>query len=221
MLQRKKLGLFGLLFSILCWGSLLSVEAQDPRPTPTIEPYPNPLPTTTPRATPDIPLPTPPPDAAQASGERGTIQGMVYQDVDGNGQCVNTGVTGEGPVAGVDIKFVSSDEQTVLTLQSGPDGIFGLAAAGYSYWGVTAVPGPEWIVTSEETLNVPLYEDSRVATDINFCVQAVQSLAAPIFLPAAGGSGAMPLLNLALIAGLLLMVTGAGIYWRQNRSVKS
>ena len=51
---------------------------------------------------------------AQAQENRGTIQGVVYQDVNGDGVCVDTGVQGEGPVENVDVEFVSSDEETII-----------------------------------------------------------------------------------------------------------
>ncbi|MCA9929671.1 MAG: hypothetical protein KC419_14390, partial [Anaerolineales bacterium] len=52
---------------------------------------------------------------AQGSEARGSIRGAIYEDVNGDGICVNSGVAGENPVAGVDIEFVSSDEAVVIT----------------------------------------------------------------------------------------------------------
>ncbi len=63
-----------------------------------------------------------------------TIRGGVYEDVNGDGRCVNTGVEGEGPVAGIDILFVSSDRETTVTLYTGDNGTYGLAGAGESIW---------------------------------------------------------------------------------------
>jgi hypothetical protein len=145
---------------------------------------------------------------------------MVYRDVNGDGICVNSGVAGEEPIANIDVEFVSSDEKTVITLYTGPDGRYGLAAAGFSYWGVTAKPGPDWITTSEKTRYVPIYEDTLVATDVNFCIQEARTVTT--FLPASGGNfpgwtGIPSLLTLAFVAGLMLMVVGMGLYWRQSR----
>lgn len=216
MLQLRKIGLFGLILIFWLWGGLWSVSAQEPRPTPTIDPN-----IGTPGATPDTPTPTatvstpvptvtPTPGTSTtepSSGASGTIRGVVYQDVNGDGKCVNTGVAGEGPLAGVSIEFVSSDEQTVIDLQSGPDGIYGLVAAGYSYWGVTAKPNSDWVVTSEKTLYVPIYEDSLVATDVNFCLQKASD--AKVLLPASGDAVAGTFwLTWIIFTGVILFSLG-------------
>ena len=147
--------------------------------------------------------------------DRGTIQGLVYRDVNGDGQCVNTGVEGEDPIEGVNIEFVSSDEATVITLYSGPEGIYGLFAAGQSYWRVTAKPGPEWVVTSENPLYAPIYSGSDVQTGINFCVQ--KGTNARVILPASGAPAATSLSWLALV-GLLLTLLGIGLHFKEQRS---
>ena len=214
MSQKNVPGLIVLILGFMLWGGFLpATQAQTPRPTPTIDPFATPTPTPSP-----TPLPiTAQPDAAAAHG---TIQGVVYRDVNGDGVCVNSGVAGEEPVANIDVEFVSSDEQTVITLYTGPDGRYGLAAAGFSYWGVTAKPGPDWIVTSEKTLYVPIYKDTLVATNVNFCIQEARTVTT--ILPASGGAfpgwtGIPSLLTLAFIAGFMLMVVGLGLYWRQSR----
>ena len=121
---------------------------------------------------------TPRPTPTNTSGDtadgdqRGSIQGLVYLDVNGDGVCVNSGVEGEQPIEGIPVEFVSSDEQTVLRLNSGPDGIYGLFAAGQSNWAVSAKPDNRYVVTSEQTIFVPVYPDQSLnATEINFCVQ--------------------------------------------------
>jgi hypothetical protein len=144
----------------------------------------------------------------------GTIQGVVYEDVNGNGQCVNTGVPGEGPVEGVDIDFISSDRETVITLYSGPEGIFGLFAAGYSHWEVRARPGPEWIVTSENPIYAPIYEDSLVQTGVNFCVRQVAHV--PVVLPASGQANMGWLTAVSLFLGLSLIAAGLVLHQRTN-----
>ncbi len=207
MSPKHKLSFFVLIFSVILWGNFLpTTQAQTPRPTPTIDPF------ATPTAT-----PAPSSNQTAVSGGHGSIQGLVYKDVNGDGVCVNSGIDGEEPVENVDIVFVSSDEQTILTLYTGPDGRYGLAAAGFSYWGVSAKPGSEWTVTSEKTLYVPIYEDSRSATDVNFCIQPVK--AAPTFLPASGENrpGWVNLLGVAFVSGLLLITAGLGLFWRRSR----
>ena len=179
----------------------------EPRPTPTNVPTPTVV----------APTPTRNPNASPEDNSRGTIQGVVYQDVNGDGRCVGTGIPGEGPVPNVDIEFVSSDEKTVITLYSGPDGIYGLFAAGHSYWAVTAKPGPEWIVTSQQTLYAPIFEDSRVQTDINFCVMKTTGYARVRAILPEAGRAASPGLTITALAGLTLVLTGLFLNWREKR----
>ena len=177
--------------------------AQEPRPTPT-------------NVSPGNP---PGGGGSEGTGEqRGTIQGVVYQDVNGDGRCVNTGIAGEEPVEGVNIEFVSSDGETVITLQSGPDGKYGLAAAGFSYWGVTAKPGPEWSVTSEATIFAPIFDDTPVQTGVNFCVGklGVGSARVVAVLPEAGAP-ASPVLPMAAGIGLGLLLLGFALRWQEKR----
>ena len=149
--------------------------------------------------------------------DRGTIQGVVYQDVNGDGRCVGTGIAGEGPVPNINIEFVSSDEKTVITLYSGPDGIYGLAAAGQSYWAVTAKPSADWIVTSSPTLYAPIFEDSQAQTDVNFCVMKASGNARVRAVLPQAGRAASPALSVAAIAGLSLVLTGLFLSWREKR----
>lgn len=150
--------------------------------------------------------------AQTTTGERkGTIQGLVYEDVDGDGKCVNTGVEGENPVEGVDIEFVSSDEQTVFTLYSGPDGIYGAFAMGFSYWKLTAKPSSDWVVTSENPVYIPIFEDSLVATGVNFCVQKAGARGAAVVLPQSGGAYQGWWTAVIAFAALTLIGTGAAL----------
>ncbi len=183
------IGLFLLLVEV--------AQAQETRPTPT-----------------NVPVSS----GSGSDGEvRGTIQGVVHQDVNGDGRCFGTGIAGEGPVEGINIEFVSSDEKTIITLYSGPEGIYGLYAAGQSYWAVTAKPGPEWIVTSEPTLYAPIFEDSRAQTDINFCVMKTSgNVRVNAMLPEAGAT-ASPTLNVAALTGLSLILLGLFFNWREKR----
>jgi hypothetical protein len=155
---------------------------------------------------------------AQDADEPGTIRGGVYRDVNGDGRCVDTGTAGETPVPGVEIVFVSSDRATVVTLTTGEDGTYGLAAAGQSVWEVTARPDPsQWIVTSQNPLYVPvLPEPGLVQTNVNFCVG--QGTNAVIVLPQAGGAanyGQVWLLVTAVF-GLVLLGAGTAVEWRRR-----
>lgn len=164
---------------------------------------------------------------AQTSDPRGEIHGVVYEDVNGDGVCVNTGVNGEDPVTNIDLEFVSSDEATVLSLYTGDDGSYGLVAAGLSVWRVTVKPDPnEWTVTTENPRYATVAEDTGlVQTDINFCIQrggnAVIVLPenAIIVLPESGGTttNQMPvwLISIAAVGAGLIMV-GLGLEARKR-----
>lgn len=104
------------------------------------------------------------------SGSRGTIRGAVYIDVDGDGQCINTGVSGENPAPNIDIFFTNGLNR--ITLFTGSNGTYGLAAAGRGQWIVTANPNIAWRVTSPNPLFVNVSPQAGlVQTNINFCVQ--------------------------------------------------
>ena len=147
MFYQRKIAVIVVLGLIFGWAT--AVSAQVPRPTPTNV-------------------------GGGVSGdddeERGTMQGHVYLDVNGDGVCVNSGVEGERPVEGIPVEFVSSDEQTVITVTSGDDGGFGLFAAGQSNWRVSAKPEAGLVVTSANPLYVPVYPESLGHTGVDFCV---------------------------------------------------
>ena len=185
------------MIGVLLMFAANAAYAQEPRPTPT-----------------NVPLIT---EITNDDTLRGTIQGVVYQDMNGDGRCVGTGIAGENPVEGVTIEFVSSDKETVITLYTGPGGIYGLAAAGQSYWAVTAKPSAEWIVTSEATLYAPIFEDSRAQTDINFCVQKTSGNARVVAILPEAGHAASSSLTIAALTGLTLVLTGLFLNWREKR----
>jgi len=187
-------------------------------------------PTNTPRPTPtNIAPPTSPPTSVETTN-RGSIRGMVYVDANGDGKCVNTGLASETPVAGVTLEFVSSDEKTVITQTSAENGGYELAGAGESYWRVTAQPAAEWMVTSQNPLYVPIYADTPLALDVNFCVQKITAVPLPLpqtlpavtntsnLLPESGAPANTASLWLAL-AGLALVILGAGLYWREKHAL--
>lgn len=107
------------------------------------------------------------------SAANGTIRGSVYRDVNGDGLCVDTGVPGEEPVPGITLEFVSEDEQHTIHLYTGGDGMYGLAAAGFSNWRVTATPNSDWVVTSQNPIYAYINHEKVAATDVNFCVAKV------------------------------------------------
>ena len=158
---------------------------------------------------------------AQAQDNRGTIQGVVYQDVNGDGKCVDTGVEGEGPVEKIDVEFVSSDEKTIITLYTDIYGKYGLFAAGHSYWRVTAKPNADWVVTSENPLYAPIDNDNLVVTDVNFCVQKANAVltggTAAVILPVSGAAH-NSFTTVALLAGSGLILAGLALEWRRRQA---
>lgn len=197
--------------------------AQDgPRPTPTdIVPV-TPPPETTPEPTSE--------SGGSSSNQLGNVRGFIYIDVNGDGQCMNTGVAGEDPAAGIPVEFVSSDEKHVITHTSGENGDYELAGAGHSNWRVTAKPGADWVVTSENPQYGLVAKDHLSATDVNFCVSkggvtAVYPMIAPLsasdvpadgtyVLPEAGAPAATPTTTLwPILFGLSLIILGLGWRW--------
>lgn len=171
---------------------VLSVQAQEPRPTPT------------PAAL--------APESEEAQREAGSIRGTVFRDLNNDGLC---GGEGEGPLAGVPVRFTSGDE--TIYLQSGENGTFGLVAAGLGYWEVAAEPSAaQGVVTSTSPRGVQLSADDQLAVGVDFCIGSTRP--AQVILPESGAP-AMPGLWLFAAVGLLLLVAGAilqlrSAFWR-------
>jgi hypothetical protein len=184
-----------------------------------------------PRPTPTDMGPTVPPETTPepSNNSHGTVRGFVYIDVNGDGNCVNTGVAGEEAIAGVPVEFVSSDKKHVITNTSGANGAYELAGAGQSYWQVTAKPDTTWVVTSVNPQSALVAADSLVAAGVNFCVAkagtAVYPIVAPIsatlaeetyFLPASGAPATAPSPTLWLVLiGLSFIAIGLGWRWHE------
>ncbi|HRQ42005.1 MAG TPA: hypothetical protein PLD25_29145 [Chloroflexota bacterium] len=163
---------------------------------------------------------------AQSSDTQGKLAGAVYTDANGDGVCVGTGIAGENPVPGVEIVFVSSDKATVVSLTTGSDGTYGLAAAGQSIWEVTARPdSTKWIVTSKNPLFVPVLPDTGlVQTDVNFCISQ-GSPAGPnavIVLPQSGAAANSPMqtgVMVTAVLGALILLVGLALEWRRRKAI--
>ena len=165
--------------------------------------------------------------------ENGSVRGSVYQDVNGDGKCVNTGVSGEVPVAGVNLEFMNTGNDWKVTLYSGDNGTYGLVAAGFGYWRVTAQPNSEWYVTSTNPVYAAIDKDKPLALNVDFCVARLYSPIIPVYpiypglplppvLPESGaaansGSGAMGTAVFAFI-GLGLVAAGIGLEWQRRRT---
>lgn len=190
-----------------------TVWAQDPRPTPT-----------------NVGTPGGGGTEQDDDAVRGSISGYIYEDVNRDGRCVNTGVAGENPVQGIDVRFTSSDGQTVITHYSGTNGDFGLYAAGLSYWEITAMPPAGWTLTTERTVYVPVYEDSLNHENVNFCVTRgtnaviVAPVKGTVILPESGASAAelqaqngLIVAGVTAVVGLAFLLMGATLERRRKK----
>lgn len=205
MSQKLRISLLlGLLLTLIT--GVLTAEAQDTRPTPT-------------------------PNAHPDAGNNKSIRGSVYIDVNSDGVCVNSGVDGEVPVQYINIDFINSAGEKLVTLQSGENGTYGLVSAGDSYWEVVADPDNTWVVTSQNPLYVPIGDDTPVQTGVDFCVQKVDTyvppttlpiVSPPVLLPEAGAaqqSGNIALM-LAAITGMGLVLLGTGLKMRERATAR-
>ncbi|MCB8944205.1 MAG: hypothetical protein H6658_10665 [Ardenticatenaceae bacterium] len=151
----------------------------------------------------------------QAQEEHGFIQGRIYKDVNGDGKCVGTGLAGEVPLPNVNVQFTNSAGDVVITHYSGPEGIFGLVRAGFSWWEVTVLPPTGWVVTSEPTIFVPVFADSLSHDDVNFCLSEGAPARVVALLPESGAAGNVGLMITA-VSGLVLLVAGVGLEIRRR-----
>jgi len=142
----------------------------------------------------------------------GSIRGTLYQDVNGDGRC--------GPsdpvLAGIPIRFASEDGLTTVFLQSGDNGTYGLVAAGYSNWRVSAEPPAPWVVTSARTVVASITAEQPLALNVNFCIADSSKTPIRRALPVSGAPIAPSVLGVVLF-GISLMVSGLGLEWRRRR----
>jgi hypothetical protein len=146
---------------------------------------------------------------------RGSISGAVYEDRNADGVCVGTG---EPALAGINIQFASDDGSSTVHLQSGPDGTYGLVAAGLGTWTVTGVPLTGFSVSSTNPQVVHLSAELPDATGVDFCIiKGSGSGGGLVVLPESGASIAPPLW-IAALAGISLVAAGAALEIRRRRS---
>jgi hypothetical protein len=148
-----------------------------------------------------------------AQESNGSIRGTVYEDLNADGKCVDTG---EPVLVGTPIKFVSNDGKTTLYLQSGDNGTYGLVAAGYGTWTVGADPNNEWVVTSPNPVEVFLGSEQLLVLGVDFCVAKVGTVPPQTVLPESGAAIA-PILLAAITVGGGMIVTGIGLEVRRRR----
>lgn len=150
---------------------------------------------------------------AYAQEKRGSIRGTVYQDSNGDGKCVNTK---EPALAGIPLKFTSTDGKTVVYLESGDDGTYGLVAVGLGTWWVAAEPGTGYQVTSKNPLEVFISFEKPLLLGVDFCVAKGGTLVS--VLPESGFPIA-PIFLGSLAVGASLILTGVGLEYRRRRAV--
>ena len=183
-----------------------------PRPTPTNEGD-GPTPTATSTTAPPTVTPTNVPSTGGSGGQsNGSIRGTVYEDKNNDGKCVGQN---EPALPGIVIRFVSNDGGTTVFLESGADGSYGLVAAGFGTWQVSAVPPAGYSVSSAATQSAFISAEQPVALGVNFCVRKGAAAApGPSVLPASGTLVAPSILALTL-TGFGFILVGLSLQWRQ------
>jgi hypothetical protein len=154
----------------------------------------------------------PPGALALAEGGDGSIRGTVRLDRNGDGRCAD-----EPVLADIPVRFISDDGATTLFLRSGENGTYGLVAAGYGTWQVSADPPAPYVVTSQKTIDVFLGSQQKLALGVDFCVADIANVRAqgPVILPQSGAPIAPPLAAAAL-TGLVLLLSGIALEWRRR-----
>lgn len=163
---------------------------------------------------------------AMAQSYNGSIRGTVYLDANGDGLCVDTG---EETHPGVPIEFVSNDGEWSTYLATGDDGTYGLVAAAYGTWTVSARPNAnDFVVTSATTQSVFIGEEEPVALNIDFCIQEIDgpitagteiatfTATTATFLPSSGAAADNAPYYVALAGGLLLVIAGGVLQVKQR-----
>lgn len=165
------------------------VAAQEIRPTPT-----------------NVPAPAGPSTPSTTAAD-GSIRGTLYEDTNADGKCG----AGDPILAGIPIQFVSDDARTTLYLQSGENGTYGLVAAGYGTWQVTADPPAPWVVTSDKTIRTFIGSEQKLALNINFCLSTIQKVQTNVVLPRAGAADSPVWFVLAAVLGFALFLAGSAV----------
>lgn len=153
--------------------------------------------------------------AAVNAQANGTIRGTVYGDTNKDGFCASAD---EPPLPGVPVEFVFQQDGTAWTFTSGPDGRYGLTAAQFGTWTVTAKPPTGFYVSSGNPVMVTISESQPEVDGVDFCVATVASTG-PITLPGSGSIIGPPIYAaIGAAIGALLVLIGAGVEIRRRRS---
>ena len=134
------------------------------------------------------------PYATHAQDQAGSISGTVYRDINANGVC-----TGEGEprvAANIPMELVEDDVGELVRISTAADGSYAHNTTRLGLWRVTVVPGVDWRVTSQQTLDVVLSVDNPNAADIDFCIIEVE--------PPPNGGGTLPGSGVAVAPALIM-----------------
>ena len=144
-----------------------------------------------------------------AQDDRGNISGRVYNDLDGNGVCADTGEPGVG-----DIPVLSlSDQGNQMAVTTLSDGNYQLTTVAFGTWTVRVEPEDSWRVTSSREHQVVVNEENRETTGIDFCITQQQTVP-----PDGGAPFAQPVAIVAL-AGFGLLTAGFIVLWLGKRVI--
>lgn len=145
---------------------------------------------------------------AQAQDQIGTIRGTVFRDVNENGLC---SAESEAVLADIPLEIINDDTGEFIRYTTAPDGTYAHTTPDLGIWRVTVVPGSQWRVTSQQTIEVTLTPDSPDAAGIDFCIVEIETNQEnPVTLPESGAFIAPPLLVAGLF-GLALIILGGAL----------
>lgn len=156
----------------------------------------------------------------QAQAANGAIRGTVYEDIDANGVCIGTGEPG---LANIPVEFMS-DGGTVIVLQSGQDGTYGMVGVGNGTWQVTVKPGTGFLVTSQQSYSITVSDEVKTTAGVDFCVARVTDSTGDdgALLPESGASLPPALLVTAAVGAALIwagvFALGIGLKLRRRHS---
>ena len=116
--------------------------------------------------------------SAQES-DRGSIQGFVFQDTNGDGFCQDG-----TPLPGASIALELSSTNTKVRVFTGIDGSYRVGSAAQGNWSLNAFTvNREWGVVSQNPLQIEVSPSAGLfRTDVNFCMQRGANI--PTSIPA-------------------------------------
>jgi hypothetical protein len=144
---------------------------------------------------------------AQAQSDEGLvyISGLVYEDTNGDGRCLDTG---ESPLADMPIVLSPVNSDDTFYHRSGADGRYQADGLRWGSWEVTLAPSSGYVVTSDNPLNVFVHNTEAGKDSVNFCVS--KSDAVTVLLPVSGSQSPMPLVLMAVaVLGFGFIVAGS------------